>query len=132
MEGRRTSWGGGAGPSFSNDTLRPVEFLPDKASILYKHVPVKGMQPEFAVRAGRCSNNLGDSERVECCCPWFGAIMLRTILGYRCLRSQSSTGSMTPEAVHNHQGREKRRRCFGLSVSLPGTPHSKSGTPWQL
>jgi hypothetical protein len=32
MEGSRTSWG--AGPSFSKDTLRPVEFLPDKASIL--------------------------------------------------------------------------------------------------
>lgn len=41
MEGKRVSWGGGAGPSFSNDTLRPVEFLPDKASILYKHVPVR-------------------------------------------------------------------------------------------
>jgi hypothetical protein len=40
MEGSRTSCGG-AGPSFSNDTLRPVEFLPDKASILCKHVPVE-------------------------------------------------------------------------------------------
>lgn len=44
MEGRRTSWGG-AGPSFSNDTLRPVEFLPDKESILFTtHVPVDGMR----------------------------------------------------------------------------------------
>ena len=45
MEFSRASWGGGAGPSFSNDTLRPVEFLPDKASILYQHVPVEGMRP---------------------------------------------------------------------------------------
>lgn len=53
MEGSRTSWGGGAGPSFSNDTLRPVEFLPDKASILErcKHVPERGMRPDAQMGA---------------------------------------------------------------------------------